>query len=119
MLKMSLELRIIMNGEKETVKQKNKYILEICDKIDSLKQQKSMIQSKVGKEVTVSDHALLRYIQRIYEIDTDEIEAKIRNKINPWFQQVGDGTYKVDNGIKMVVKNGNVLTVIDTKKEKE
>jgi hypothetical protein len=65
-----------------------------------------------NKEVRVSDHALLRYIERAMGVDLDEFRAAILTEQNrKAIEFAGDCTIK-SNGVEFIVKNRTVVTVI-------
>lgn len=61
----------------------------------------------------MSEHALLRYIERVYGIDMDELRALIlSDTLVRCADTLGDGRFPVAPGIKGVVKNRVVVTII-------
>jgi len=69
---------------------------------------------KLKKAVTVSDHAMIRYLERVRGVNTN---AEIRQKIlTPemvgLIQQLGDGDYPTETGFKLRVRKGTVVTII-------
>jgi hypothetical protein len=65
-----------------------------------------------NKEVKVSDHALLRYIERVMGADLDKFRADILTEQNrKAIEFAGDCTIK-SGGVEFVVKNRTVVTVI-------
>jgi len=67
----------------------------------------------------VSDHAIVRYIERVIGIDTDQIRAAILGPIAGLTAKVGDtGRFPAD-GFKVVVNKGVVVTVITKQEDKE
>ncbi len=63
--------------------------------------------------VMISDHAVIRYLERVAGLDVDGL----RNKILPTgvaalIQGLGDGVYPIGDGYRVVVKNNTVLTVV-------
>lgn len=83
----------------------NNHILGIDKKIDSV--------LKTG--LTVTDHAIIRYLQRVQQIDISLVPAKIitedlRKNVN----KLGDGHYPVDDFI-VVVSDNVVVTVYKDK----
>lgn len=62
----------------------------------------------------VSEHAIIRYIERVLGISIDEISQKILgNEIEKQIETLGNGTYPInDNEFKIVVKDNVVVTII-------
>lgn len=65
-------------------------------------------QSQSG--VAVSDHAIVRYMQRVHEIDIDQIKSEIVG-FDHKAHKLPDGQFGV-NGHKIRVKDGVVVTVV-------
>ncbi|XVJ69926.1 MAG: hypothetical protein HEQ39_09895 [Rhizobacter sp.] len=65
-----------------------------------------------NKDVRVSDHALLRYIERAMGVDLDKFRAAILTEQNrKAIEFAGDCTIK-SGGVEFLVKNRTVVTVI-------
>ena len=68
------------------------------------------------KAVHISEHALLRYFERVYKVPVSEIRNEIRQKLIDlplWVKQSNNITY-LHNGLNLVVKNGTVVTILDS-----
>lgn len=85
---------------------KRKALKELKDKIDSF---------SANKELIVSEHAILRYLERVQGIDTDKVVASIKNDtIMGLYEKLGgNGKYPCDD-FTAVISN-NVVTTIITK----
>lgn len=61
---------------------------------------------------TLSDHALVRYIERIMKVNVQEIKDKI---LSPEIKALIDnGASRVSvDGVTFVVRNKNVVTIVD------
>lgn len=68
---------------------------------------------RAGKimEVAVTDHALLRYAERVLGFDSGEVVTKIRDRVGPCVAVLGDGKFPVCDGHVAVVKNRVVVTI--------
>lgn len=64
----------------------------------------------------VSDHALIRYLERVHGIDMDACRDAILTPDAVSAIKAGAHTIKV-NGIKFAVRNGVVTTVLVTRNE--
>lgn len=64
---------------------------------------------------TVSDHALVRYIERKYNLDLELMKAEVmpldRNLLNS-IKALGDGKYPVGDSHRIVVKGNTITTVL-------
>lgn len=104
---------IELETEQTIVAKKNNNILRLKSKFDSLKTQLSKLELHEEKSVTISDHALLRYVERVCDVDVDSIRKQLIDKLNPMFETLGDGTYHIKDNLKIIIRNGNAVTVID------
>lgn len=94
---------------------------EISIKTKMLNQQLSLRKELIDKiknlnnpqETTVSEHALLRYIERVKGIDIEEIKTEIKTAIPRTLIEVlgGNGTYPCGD-YSIILKNNVVTTVI-------
>lgn len=92
------DLRRNINSKKITLK-------AINQRIDML--------TKDSEVLTVSEHAIIRYIERVLGINIDEVVEKILpSKEVELIKELGNGRYPIQNGeFKVVVRNGVVVTV--------
>lgn len=69
---------------------------------------------KIESKPTVSEHALLRYVEHVYGIDFKEVENIILTEQNiELIKTLGSGRYPLKNGLKAVVKGMTVVTVME------
>lgn len=88
-------------------------------KSNELKQQINLINIDINElknredgKVVVSEHAMLRYIERVLGIDLDELNKKIINETDAkQISSLGNCTYSKD-GFKLKVKNNKVITIL-------
>jgi len=101
---------------REAVKVAREELSRVANRVAKLNQD---IESLTDKEITISEHAILRYIERTGEIDTDHIRARILpEQVKHQAQVLGDGNYPIGEGCRIVVK-GNTVVTVTTNKEKE
>ena len=78
-------------------------ILETKTKINELSRNNQLI---------VSEHATIRVLERVFEINLDEINQQIIDEILPIYRKLGDGVIPVKCiDMRAVIKNGVVVTV--------
>lgn len=67
-----------------------------------------------NNELKVSDHAMLRYLERVLEIDLKQIEKYILsdNLVNMINKLGNSGKFPHENGFQVVLKNNIVTTII-------
>ena len=68
-------------------------------------------------KIDISDHAIIRYLQRVYKLDIDGIKRQIMplEKENT-IKRVGDGAYTVKDDVgkyKLIVKGRVVVTILE------
>lgn len=102
----SKELDIL---RRETQKEYDKAITTLT----KLEKQIQNLTSK-QKNIIISEHAILRFIERAMSFNIEEIKAIILpGSVKQIINEFGDGDYPIDNGHhKVVVKNGVIITVI-------
>ena len=62
----------------------------------------------------VTEHAILRYLERANGVDREEIVAAILSpKTIEQIRTLGSGKYPIGNGLKAVVKGNTVVSIID------
>jgi len=65
-----------------------------------------------SSEPVVSEHALLRYLERKYNLDLEDIKREILTNDNViMIKNMGNGKYPISDGLKAVVKNNTVITI--------
>lgn len=70
------------------------------------------IESNTAKAPVVSEHALLRYIQRLYGVDLDEVSSQILTPSTvAAIKTLGSGKYPLECGGKAVVKGNTVVSI--------
>jgi hypothetical protein len=67
---------------------------------------------KTGNKIIVSEHAVLRYLERTMELDLKAVENEILTEETvKQYRTLGNGKYPVSNGCKAVIKDNVVLTI--------
>lgn len=70
---------------------------------------------KLTATLTVSEHAIIRYIERVIGIQRDDIAGKI---LTPEIQQIhkemGNGKFPIEDGKARVVIKDNVIVTIES-----
>jgi hypothetical protein len=91
-------------GEQITLR--NNQILKLDNEIKKLKSK--------NDGLIVSEHAILRYLERVVGIDLEQIKSKIiSEKTQTMIETLGNGTYPSE-GFKIKVVDNVVVTVIGT-----
>jgi predicted nucleic acid-binding Zn-ribbon protein len=83
------------------------------DAVQLVEQLRSRLTNASQKPV-VSEHALLRYIERFHGINLEEIRAKILTERNvAAIARLGTGKYPIEGGGRAVVKGNTVVSVVE------
>ena len=78
--------------------------------IQSLEAQIKKLKDKT-KEPIVSEHAMLRYIERVIGVNLDDIRTKILTpEVKTMIDTLGNGKFPIEGG-RIVVKDRTVVTV--------
>lgn len=117
---------------KKLKKLESKYIAELkalnldkenlCIEIDIKTKALNDIKNKIKKvednsNIMISDHAILRYLERVMGIDIEMIKKEILpEKSKQTIQTLGNGTYPINNKYKIVVKNNTIVTITELHK---
>tara|TARA_B100001778_G_scaffold330827_1_gene333987 strand:- start:14302 stop:14724 length:423 start_codon:yes stop_codon:yes gene_type:complete len=85
---------------------------EIAQATKRLTEIEKTISGKTESQVVVSEHAMLRYIERVLGIDLEELQQKILPPGNAdAISSLGDGTYPIGEH-RIKVKSGTIVTVL-------
>lgn len=74
------------------------------------------IKKLTNDNIIVSEHAVLRYLERVEGINISEIKEKIlNNDLINMYKTLGNGTYPINrsNNNKAIIKNNIVITIIN------
>ena len=122
--------------EREIIKQFETMKSEIMGKITGLKEQKKIVEKEIStleeslksleqkinnlqnSDLIVSEHAIIRYIERVIGINIEEIVEKIATeKIKKMAECCGSGLYPSENGdFKLKINNNVVVTILNNEK---
>jgi len=106
--------------EKEQLAKENKLLKNKIDKNNSLiKKHQQELDELIASSGTllVSEHAILRYLQRTYKLDLSKIEKEIMTpKLLQQVKDLGNGTYH-NGDIRIKVIDNIVVTILEQKKD--
>lgn len=117
--------------QKEELKKLQSLLIKQKSEIDLIKRERQLINErlsvaernlwnteeelkklKTGNKIIVSEHAVLRYLERTMELDLKAVENKILSEeVVSQYKTLGNGKYPVSNGCKAVIKDNVVLTI--------
>lgn len=101
------------------LKAKREQLKTIQKEINTQERRKREISKKIlelesKKDLRVSEHALLRYVERVKGIDLAEIEKEILDEdLSKWTEKLGgNGQYPHQKGYQRVLVNYTVTTIL-------
>ena len=117
--------------QKEELKKLQSLLIKQKSEIDRIKRERQLINErlsvaernlrnteeelkklKTGNKIIVSEHAVLRYLERTMELDLKAVENEILSEeVVSQYKTLGNGKYPVSNGCKAVIKDNVVLTI--------
>lgn len=82
----------------------------LSDQLAKLEKQISDINKN---QLVVTEHALLRYIERVHGVDLDAIHDELlSDTLVAQIEALGDGCYPIGNQTQVRVKNNVIVTVV-------
>ncbi len=107
-------IRKILNVEIEDKQMESssmkKRIVSLQTEIDNLK-------NRIPSKIIVSEHAMLRYLDRIRGVDLQEVQDEILTQESiDLINQLGSCSINTPAGFKIVVKNNTVVSVSEKEK---
>lgn len=111
----NLESRLVktrskLRDKKETAREIAADIRKINNSILGLESRIKELKKFEGP--TVSEHAIIRYMERVMGIDVEELRGNIlTDKLKSQIEQLGDGKYPI-NGGKVVVKGNTIVSIL-------
>ena len=89
--------------------------VELQEELNKVSKKHDVISKQIEqltKDFTVSEHALLRYCERTYNINLDEVSKKIvESESLKRYDLYGNGEYPLGNGLKMIIKDKIIVTI--------
>ena len=75
---------------------------------------------KEGNKIIVSEHAMLRYIERVLGIDLKEIERRIlTDEVKEQYKIVGNGRFPINDEFRALIRDNVVVTITGVEKNKQ
>jgi len=91
--------------------------LDITTKKEQIKKYQSELNKlKISDEIIISEHAILRYIERVMKIDMEKLQNEIISKdFQNTLKNLGNGTYPYKNHLLKIVDN--VVVTVTAKED--
>jgi hypothetical protein len=78
--------------------------------LDKIKDLKSKINN--DKSLTLTEHAVLRYLERVEKINIEEIEKNIFSaQLLKCHSTLGNGRFPIKDNVFAVIKNNKIVTI--------
>lgn len=68
-------------------------------------------KSQSSDSIIVTEHAILRYLERVYEIDIEAVKSEIVADSHSAIAFMGSGELKRPAGFTLVIKNNSIVTI--------
>ncbi len=102
-----------VNNLLEQKKELDRLYADKKKELERVKDEIKKLSDSLPKSVTISDHAMLRYLERVKNVNLQEIEKEIlTDSIIQSITQLNTCRLITKAGYKLVVKNRNVITVL-------
>lgn len=94
----------------EDSKEKNRLCSQLKEQLKAINQK---ITDLENSEVIVTEHAIIRYLERAMGLDLEQIKREILSERNEaLIEQLGSGKYPIGSGLKAVVKGKAIVSIV-------
>jgi len=124
---------------KEELKKLNTLQVKLQSEIEAIKIEREILNNKLqsaernlgkireeikklkeGSKIIVSEHAMLRYIERVLGIDLKEIERRIlTDEVKEQYKIVGNGRFPINDEFRVLIRDNVVVTITGVEKNKQ
>ena len=104
-----------LNAAKGEQKEANKRIQDLQRKLQELEDKIHHFEAR-NKTPIVTEHAMLRYFERVLHFNLEEIKTRIlTDKLLELHSTLGDGTFPVDGhtSFRAKIKDNSVITILE------
>lgn len=113
---LSIKIRTLKTRNKSllsTIKECNREVSSNDSQIKKLEGKIREFEKNKREDVDISEHAMLRYIERAYNINLEDLAKEIQEHPNMKLAGVlGDAKIPIGKGCRAIVKNHRVVTII-------
>ena len=96
------QLRLIQ----EELRVKQSHLQKLQTELDYLKSS--------SNKLIISEHALLRYLERVYKLDLEKLSSEIiPDTLKATIEELGNGEYHTQEGYSLKVHDNVVVTILD------
>ena len=124
---------------KEELKKLNTLQVKLQSEIEAIKIEREILNNKLqsaernlgkireeikklkeGNKIIVSEHAMLRYIERVLGINLKEIEKCIlTDEVKEQYKIVGNGRFPINDEFRALIRDNVVVTITGVEKNKQ
>lgn len=116
------QLKRLQTSRKELLKKKQDVEGKIkitTNRLSELKEENKEIDSALaqlvkkekGNDILVTEHALVRLMERVYMLPIKEKEQELKDLLRPMINFNRNGKFPIGSGHRAVVKDGIVITI--------
>jgi hypothetical protein len=115
-------LQVKLQSEIEAIKIEREIL---NNKLQSAERNLGKIQEEIkklkeGNKIIVSEHAMLRYIERVLGINLKEIEKRIlTDEVKEQYKIVGNGRFPINDEFRALIRDNVVVTITGVEKNKQ
>ena len=115
-------LQVKLQSEIEAIKIERE---SLNNKLQSAERNLGKIQEEIkklkeGNKIIVSEHAMLRYIERVLGINLKEIEKRIlTDEVKEQYKIVGNGRFPINDEFRALIRDNVVVTITGVEKNKQ
>ena len=115
-------LQVKLQSEIEAIKIEREIL---NNKLQSAERNLGKIQEEIkklkeGNKIIVSEHAMLRYIERVLGINLKEIERRIlTDEVKEQYKIVGNGRFPINDEFRALIRDNVVVTITGVEKNKQ
>lgn len=74
----------------------------------------SMLEAASRKGLSLTEHAILRYLERVHGLNINEVQDKIlTEELKAMVEKLGNGKYPIGHGVRAVVRNNAIISIVD------
>ena len=90
----------------EELRVKHSHLQKLQTELDHIKSS--------SNELIISEHALLRYLERVYKLDLEKLSSEIvPDTLKATIEELGNGEYHTQEGYSLKVHDNVVVTILD------
>lgn len=111
-------LQVQLNRTAEELREAEREKFAWSEKVSQLRNRIQRIRQEIDslseKELVVSEHAMLRYFERVLGYDLEEVKSRIINeKIRNQIETVGNSGTFPNDGFRVRLEKGVAVTILD------